>query len=160
MEGPISFWGYKEQESNLILPEHDDDEMVKKYIHIFNSNISVAHKIVDGTFGLLNNMFVISVGRICYKEWTVNSIVKVSHFPHKLIRILEGLFPEVGETFAANQSACSSSSDGDNGRQRVLRTQFCNIAQLHLCLSLRLEEQLHVIWVRQIQFKILVWVLN
>jgi len=29
MEGPISFWGYKEQESNLILPEHDnDDELV------------------------------------------------------------------------------------------------------------------------------------
>ena len=26
MEGPISFWGYKEQESNLILPKHDDDE--------------------------------------------------------------------------------------------------------------------------------------
>ena len=25
MEGPISFWGYKEQESNLILPEYDDD---------------------------------------------------------------------------------------------------------------------------------------
>jgi len=25
MEGPISFWGYKEQESNLNLPEHDDD---------------------------------------------------------------------------------------------------------------------------------------
>jgi hypothetical protein len=25
MEGPISFWGYKEQESNLILPEHHDD---------------------------------------------------------------------------------------------------------------------------------------
>jgi hypothetical protein len=25
MEGPISFWGYKEQESNLILPEHDND---------------------------------------------------------------------------------------------------------------------------------------
>ena len=24
MEGPISFWGYKEQESNLILPEHDN----------------------------------------------------------------------------------------------------------------------------------------
>ena len=29
MEGPISFWGYKEQESNLILPEHDDgDEQI------------------------------------------------------------------------------------------------------------------------------------
>ena len=26
MEGPISFWGYKEQESNLILAEHDDDD--------------------------------------------------------------------------------------------------------------------------------------
>ena len=26
MEGPISFWGYKEQESNLFLPEHDDDD--------------------------------------------------------------------------------------------------------------------------------------
>ena len=26
MEGPISFWGHKEQESNLILPEHDDDD--------------------------------------------------------------------------------------------------------------------------------------
>ena len=26
MEGPISFWGYKEQESTLILPEHDDDD--------------------------------------------------------------------------------------------------------------------------------------
>ena len=26
MEGPVSFWGHKEQESNLILPEHDDEE--------------------------------------------------------------------------------------------------------------------------------------
>ena len=26
MEGPILFWGYKEQESNLILLEHDDDD--------------------------------------------------------------------------------------------------------------------------------------
>ena len=26
MEGPISFSGYKEQESNLILPEHDNDD--------------------------------------------------------------------------------------------------------------------------------------
>ena len=28
MEGPILFWGYKEQESNLILPEHDDDDKI------------------------------------------------------------------------------------------------------------------------------------
>jgi len=26
LEGPTSFWEYKEQESNLILPEHDDDD--------------------------------------------------------------------------------------------------------------------------------------
>jgi len=26
MEGPVSFWGYKEQESKLILPEHVDDD--------------------------------------------------------------------------------------------------------------------------------------
>jgi hypothetical protein len=26
MEGPISFWGYKEQDSILIFPEHDDDD--------------------------------------------------------------------------------------------------------------------------------------
>jgi len=35
MEGPISFWGYKEQESNLILPEHgddDDDEFYSNFV--------------------------------------------------------------------------------------------------------------------------------
>ena len=26
MKGPISFRGYREQESNLIFPEHDDDD--------------------------------------------------------------------------------------------------------------------------------------
>jgi len=26
MEGPISFWVYKEQETHLILREHDDDD--------------------------------------------------------------------------------------------------------------------------------------
>ena len=26
MEGPISFWGYKEWETKLILHEHDDDD--------------------------------------------------------------------------------------------------------------------------------------
>ena len=97
---------------------------MKKYRHTFNFNISLAHKVVDGTFGLENNVFMISMGPICCKEETVNWIVKASHVPHKLIRILEGLFPEVGETVAANQSACPSSSAGDNGRQRVLRTQF------------------------------------
>jgi len=35
MEGPISFWGYKKQESNLILPEHDDDEITPVLIYFF-----------------------------------------------------------------------------------------------------------------------------
>ena len=36
MEGPISFWGYKEQESNLILPEHDDDDDDDDDVKTFN----------------------------------------------------------------------------------------------------------------------------
>jgi hypothetical protein len=32
--GPISFWGYKEQESNLILPEHDDDDDDDDKVHL------------------------------------------------------------------------------------------------------------------------------
>jgi hypothetical protein len=40
MEGPILFWGYKEQESNLILPEHDDDETLK--IPFFKEFVTVA----------------------------------------------------------------------------------------------------------------------
>ena len=78
----------------------------------------------------------------------MNLIVKASHVPHKLIRILEGLFPEVGETYSANQSACPSSRDGDNGWQKALRTQFCDIVQL--CISLRLAEQVHLIGARQL----------
>ena len=37
MEGPISFWGYKEQESNLIHPEHDDDDMLTQYLKSYTS---------------------------------------------------------------------------------------------------------------------------
>ena len=40
MEGPISFWGYKEKESKLILPEHDDDDddyYYYYYYHFFKS---------------------------------------------------------------------------------------------------------------------------
>jgi len=37
MEGPILFWGYKEQESKLILPEHDDDDDDDDiYIYIYD----------------------------------------------------------------------------------------------------------------------------
>jgi hypothetical protein len=34
MEGQISFWGYKEQESKLILPEHDDDDIFPNNVRI------------------------------------------------------------------------------------------------------------------------------
>ena len=38
MEGPISFRGYKEQESNLILPEYDDDDDDDDiYIYIYRA---------------------------------------------------------------------------------------------------------------------------
>jgi hypothetical protein len=40
MDGPISFWGYKEQESNLILPEHDDDEQQEGQ-HKYNATTKV-----------------------------------------------------------------------------------------------------------------------
>jgi len=35
MEGPILFWGYKEQESNLIFPEDDDDDDDVKTFNFF-----------------------------------------------------------------------------------------------------------------------------
>jgi hypothetical protein len=49
MEGPISFWGYKEQESNLILPEHDDDD--------------------DGDDDILCNFFCSDVKQLIYKSY-------------------------------------------------------------------------------------------
>jgi hypothetical protein len=41
MEGPISFWWYKEQESNLILPEHDNDDD-DIYIYIISYHMRFA----------------------------------------------------------------------------------------------------------------------
>ena len=40
MEEPISFWGYKEQKSNLILPEHGGDD---KTLEDALSNVSVVY---------------------------------------------------------------------------------------------------------------------
>jgi len=57
MEGPISFWGYKEQESNLILPERDDDDdihvvevlhvsafRVLSYFYLWSTSLRLAEK--------------------------------------------------------------------------------------------------------------------
>ena len=43
MEGPISFWGYKEQESNLILPEHDDDDICKNIWNVYITCIGTVY---------------------------------------------------------------------------------------------------------------------
>jgi len=39
MEGRIPFWGYKEQESNPILPERDDDDDDEKVFMCGSSNV-------------------------------------------------------------------------------------------------------------------------
>ena len=43
MEGPISFWGYKEQESNLVFPEHNDDDDFRVIIK-FQFSLIQSHK--------------------------------------------------------------------------------------------------------------------
>jgi len=54
MEGPISFWGYKEQESNLILSEHDDDDDQSESLRV---HISVQEEVImnstSSTFQLI-----------------------------------------------------------------------------------------------------------
>ena len=64
MEGPISFW-YKEQESNLILPEHDDDEFMTN--STFNPTCAV-----DGS---VNEHVYVSMYEVCLKS-SVNGIRK------------------------------------------------------------------------------------
>jgi len=74
MEGPISFWGYKEQESNLILPEHDDDdhhhfdnhhliipnsEYVKKGFHLWRKLITGKQIITNMHFNQVAEFAVI-----------------------------------------------------------------------------------------------------
>ena len=61
MEGPISFWGYTEQESNLILPEHDDDiycflvYLVYFIYHIYNF-IYLYRKLYKNKYHFIRNI--------------------------------------------------------------------------------------------------------
>jgi len=43
MEGPISFWGHKEKESNLIHPEHDnnDDDEEDLHFNLYDLKLSI-----------------------------------------------------------------------------------------------------------------------
>jgi len=40
MEESILFWGYKEQESNLIVPEHDDDDDDEQNVYLNTRSFS------------------------------------------------------------------------------------------------------------------------
>ena len=53
-------------------------------------------------FGILKDVFMISLGQMCCEEETVNSIIEASVVLQNLLRIREGLFRELGETFATN----------------------------------------------------------
>jgi len=56
MEGPISFWGYKERESNLILSEHDDDD---KSISLYSGDAAGKVSIlIDESIGRCEKKFI------------------------------------------------------------------------------------------------------
>ena len=58
MEGPISFWGYKEQEKHLILHEHDDDksQVQRRQSNIDNCRpVSVITDTLDSNHDKANN---------------------------------------------------------------------------------------------------------
>ena len=82
MEGPISFWGYKEQESDLILPEHDEDDdevLIINYGIIIKSISTLTYMVwhVDRytfTFELViihwtNEMSFSTHSRILFSSW-------------------------------------------------------------------------------------------
>jgi hypothetical protein len=50
MEGPISFWGFKEQESKLILPEHDDDDDDEHNLLLSNFNLKKILSFITATY--------------------------------------------------------------------------------------------------------------
>ena len=67
MEGPISLLGYKEQESNLILPEHDDDDDIYIYIYISFIFIPWIRTEFQNPYGYGNS-------QICLRNLEVKSI--------------------------------------------------------------------------------------
>jgi len=57
MEGQISLWGYKEQESNLILPEHDDDDDNNNQLNYSNIEVHRTLQNLHNTNTAHNNQF-------------------------------------------------------------------------------------------------------
>ena len=82
MEGPISFWGYKEQESNLILPEHDDDDddddekgsvranFKHFYMNLFTGNSPYYHLVKCLLFLLKHPVYVFWIMYVCVCIYT------------------------------------------------------------------------------------------
>ncbi|GFG36521.1 hypothetical protein Cfor_11855 [Coptotermes formosanus] len=84
---------------------------------IFNYRLSGARECVECAFGILTATFKISEGPICCKKETVILIVKAFVLLHNFIRIREGVFWEIGESFAVHPSAIPPEHE-DDGRQR------------------------------------------
>jgi hypothetical protein len=80
MEGPISFWGYKGQESNLILLEHDDDddELLKKELFsqiilcVYTWQIQKVPQILEVFFFTAKALYII-ITSLEVKRWIKKS---------------------------------------------------------------------------------------
>jgi len=64
MEGPLSFWRYKKHESNLILPEHDDDDEIRGEILLVFALIMKGNIIPNKKSS--THFYIIFFKRICY----------------------------------------------------------------------------------------------
>ena len=62
MERSISFWGYKEQESNLILPEHDDDDNKLYWLRVHTPELGLLRDEVN--IFVIGSIFIEVGGKI------------------------------------------------------------------------------------------------
>jgi hypothetical protein len=93
-------------------------------IRMFNYRLIRARKIVECAFGIFIDKFKIFERPICCKEATAISIVKASVVLRSFIRIGEGVFSEVGESFAVNQPAFPTEHEEGEGRHRLPRAHL------------------------------------
>jgi hypothetical protein len=96
---------------------------------MFNYGLTRARKIVECAFGILTAKFKIFAGPICCKEETAISIVKASVVLRNFIRIRDGVFCEVGESFAVSQPFLLNTKKVTDGRDHRGHI-FCEIAWL------------------------------
>jgi hypothetical protein len=70
MEGPILFWGYKEQESHLILPEHDYDD--EEDLIMINYAVNTSGYIAGFRYKTVTVYARIKVSTNCFKIKSLN----------------------------------------------------------------------------------------